>query len=70
MGLLNVDGYYDPLLGLFDKALEEGFMKCSSQSIVVFTPTASEFLDKMEVFAHSHDLFKMCNRLFYLKRIP
>jgi len=49
VGLLNVDGYYNPLLALFDKALEEGFLGLSARNIVVSAPTASELLDKMEV---------------------
>ena len=49
VGLLNVDGYYNPLLALFDKALEEGFLGFSARNIVVSAPTASELLDKMEV---------------------
>lgn len=49
VGLLNVDGYYNPLLALFDKALEEGFLGLSARNIVVSAPTASELLEKMEV---------------------
>jgi len=49
VGLLNVDGYYNPLLALFDKALEEGFLKFPARSIVVSAGTPSELLDKLEV---------------------
>lgn len=49
VGLLNVDGYYNPLLTLFDNALEEGFLKLSARSIVVSARTPSELLDKLEV---------------------
>ncbi|KAG0580327.1 hypothetical protein KC19_4G164900 [Ceratodon purpureus] len=55
VGLLNVDGYYNPLLALFDKALEEGFLGFSARSIVVSAPTASELLDKMEAYKPIHD---------------
>lgn len=49
VGLLNIDGYYNSLLALFDKALEEGFLGFSARNIVVSAPTACELLDKMEV---------------------
>lgn len=49
VGLLNVDGYYDCLLGLFDKGVEEGFIKPSARSIVVSAKTARELIQKMEV---------------------
>lgn len=34
MGLLNVDGCYNSLLALFDKGVEEGFIKPSGPCIV------------------------------------
>ncbi|XP_024369696.1 probable cytokinin riboside 5'-monophosphate phosphoribohydrolase LOGL10 isoform X3 [Physcomitrium patens] len=55
VGLLNVDGYYNPLLALFDKALEEGFLGLSARNIVVSAPTASELLDKLEAYTQIHD---------------
>ncbi|KAK6129501.1 hypothetical protein DH2020_036734 [Rehmannia glutinosa] len=48
VGLLNVDGYYDSLLTLFDKGVEEGFIKPSARHIVLSAPTAEELLTKME----------------------
>jgi uncharacterized protein (TIGR00730 family) len=33
-GMLNVEGYYDPLLGLFDRALADGFVSPSNRGIV------------------------------------
>jgi len=49
VGLLNVDGYYDPLLMLFDKGAMEGFIKLDCRDIIVSAPTAHELLEKMEV---------------------
>jgi uncharacterized protein (TIGR00730 family) len=34
-GLLNVEGYYSPLLGMFDRAVEERFMKAENRGIVL-----------------------------------
>ncbi|KAH6774190.1 putative lysine decarboxylase family protein [Perilla frutescens var. hirtella] len=48
VGLLNVDGYYDPLLTLFDKGVEEGFIKPGARHIVLSAPTAEELLTRME----------------------
>ncbi|CBI16523.3 hypothetical protein AAG906_032578 [Vitis piasezkii] len=55
VGLLNVDGYYDCLLGLFDKGVEEGFIKPSARSIVVSAKTARELIQKMEDYIPFHD---------------
>lgn len=49
VGLLNVDGYYNSLLSLFDNGVKEGFIKPSAREIVLSAPTAEELLEKMEV---------------------
>ena len=49
VGLLNVDGYYNFLLALFDNGVKEGFIKPGARHIVVSAPTAKELLVKMEV---------------------
>uniref|UniRef100_A0A7C8ZB50 Cytokinin riboside 5'-monophosphate phosphoribohydrolase n=1 Tax=Opuntia streptacantha TaxID=393608 RepID=A0A7C8ZB50_OPUST len=54
VGLLNVDGYYDCLLHLFDNGVKEGFIKPSARNIVVSAPNAEELLMKMEQFTPSH----------------
>ncbi|BAB92347.1 lysine decarboxylase-like [Oryza sativa Japonica Group] len=54
VGLLNVDGYYDPLLALFDKGAAEGFIKADCRQIIVSAPTAHELLRKMEQYTRSH----------------
>ncbi|KAK1313719.1 Cytokinin riboside 5'-monophosphate phosphoribohydrolase LOG1 [Acorus calamus] len=48
VGLLNVDGYYNSLLSLFDKGVEEGFIERSARHIVVSAETAEELIRKME----------------------
>ncbi|OVA04459.1 Cytokinin riboside 5'-monophosphate phosphoribohydrolase LOG [Macleaya cordata] len=50
VGLLNVDGYYDTLLALFDNGVKEGFIKPAAREIVVSAPTAKELLIKMEQY--------------------
>lgn len=49
VGLLNVDGYYNNLLALFDNGVEEGFIKPGARHIIISAPTAKELIEKMEV---------------------
>lgn len=49
MGLLNVDGCYNSLLALFDKGVEEGFIKPAARHIVVSATTVKELIERMEV---------------------
>ncbi|KAI4333123.1 hypothetical protein L6164_017967 [Bauhinia variegata] len=55
VGLLNVDGYFNSLLALFDKGVEEGFIDGSARHIVVIADTAEELIKKMEEYVPLHD---------------
>ncbi|KAJ6670873.1 LOG FAMILY PROTEIN YJL055W [Salix viminalis] len=55
VGLLNVDGYYNSLLALFDKGVEEGFITDTARHIVVIAETVAELIKKMEEYAPVHD---------------
>ncbi|KAK0572817.1 hypothetical protein LWI29_037730 [Acer saccharum] len=55
VGLLNVDGYYNCLLALFDNGVEEGFIKPGAREIIISAPTAKELMDKMEQYTPSHE---------------
>ncbi|PWA43972.1 lysine decarboxylase family protein [Artemisia annua] len=55
VGLLNVDGYYDSLLALFDNGVKEGFIKPSARDIVLSASNAIELLTKMEQFKPEHE---------------
>lgn len=46
-GLLNVAGYYDPLLQLFDQAVSEGFVKPASRSLVIAETEPSRLVDQI-----------------------
>ncbi|RDX91647.1 Cytokinin riboside 5'-monophosphate phosphoribohydrolase LOG1, partial [Mucuna pruriens] len=50
VGLFNVDGYFNSLLSLFDKGVEEGFIEKSARHIVVIADTAVELIKKMEEY--------------------
>ncbi|XP_059645461.1 cytokinin riboside 5'-monophosphate phosphoribohydrolase LOG8 isoform X1 [Cornus florida] len=55
VGLLNVDGYYNFLLALFDNGVKEGFIKPCARDIIISAPTVKELLMKMEQYTPSHD---------------
>ncbi|KAF8040657.1 hypothetical protein BT93_B2781 [Corymbia citriodora subsp. variegata] len=55
VGLLNVEGYYDSLLALFDNGVKEGFIKPGARDIVLSAPTAKELMIKMEQYTPSHE---------------
>jgi uncharacterized protein (TIGR00730 family) len=44
-GLLNVRGYYDPLLTLFDRAVDEGFVRDDTREILVAQEAPKALLD-------------------------
>jgi uncharacterized protein (TIGR00730 family) len=46
-GLLNVKGYYDPLLALFDRAAAEGFLRPENRGLVLTDTTAAVLLEKL-----------------------
>jgi uncharacterized protein (TIGR00730 family) len=46
-GILNVNGYYDPLLRLFDHAVQEGFLRAAHRDMIVVEATAERLLDRL-----------------------
>jgi len=49
-GLLNVMGYYDPLLQLFDLAVSEGFLHPENRRLVLDDDDPDRLLEKMSQF--------------------
>jgi uncharacterized protein (TIGR00730 family) len=49
-GVLNVAGYYDPLLELFDRAVNEGFLRAENRKLVLEDSNPTELLRKMAEF--------------------
>ncbi len=49
-GLLNIEGYYDPLLKLFDHAVREGFLREENRELVLADRDPEELLVKMAKF--------------------
>lgn len=50
IGILNINGYYDSLLQMLDKMVEEGFLRLSNREAVLSATTIDELLSKMEAF--------------------
>lgn len=46
-GLLNVKGYYDPLLSMFDHAVTEGFLKPENRALVVSGDGPAELVESL-----------------------
>ena len=46
-GLLNVDGFYDPLLALVDRAVTDGFIKPENRGIVIADREQASLLDRL-----------------------
>lgn len=47
IGLLNVAGYYDPLLTMIDRAVEEGFILPRYRKLIVVASEAEELLEQL-----------------------
>ena len=50
-GVLNVQGFYDPLLALFDHAVREGFVRPGHRALVLEETAPEALLDRMAAFA-------------------
>lgn len=49
-GLLNIDGYYDALLALLDRAVADGFVREANRSLVLDAPDVPALLEKLKAF--------------------
>lgn len=47
-GLLNVDGYYSPMLEMFDRAVAEGFLRIENRGIVLSHSDIARLVEAME----------------------
>lgn len=50
VGLLNVNGYYDPLLDMLNRAQEERFLFPEHRALLLCSPDPESLLEMMEVF--------------------
>ena len=49
IGLLNVRGFYDPLVAMFDHAIAEGFIKPEQRRLIVISENPCQLLDQLVV---------------------
>ena len=49
-GLLNVAGYYDPLLTVFDQMVEKGFLSESNRALVLVESEPEKLLQRLESY--------------------
>jgi uncharacterized protein (TIGR00730 family) len=50
IGLLNVDGFYDPLLQMAEVMVEKGFLKASNQEMVLAESDIDALLERMRAY--------------------
>jgi uncharacterized protein (TIGR00730 family) len=50
MGLFNVNGFYDPLLALFDRAVAEGFLRQQNRAMALAETDIETLLDVMAAY--------------------
>jgi uncharacterized protein (TIGR00730 family) len=50
-GLLNVNGYYDPLLELADKAVSEGFLRELNRDLLLSDDDPERLLDRLSTYS-------------------
>src|ERR1019366_374766 len=53
-GVLNVLGYYSPLLAMFDHAVEERFLKPANRALVLARDSVPELLQALEEWRPTH----------------
>jgi len=46
-GLLDVDGYYGPLLALFDRGVDEGFIRRENRTLVLTARQPAMLIDRL-----------------------
>ncbi len=52
IGLLNVRGYYDPLIQMLDTMVENGFLREQNRHLCIVSDNIPDLLDKMKRYEH------------------
>ena len=53
VGLLNVRGYYDPLLAMLDNMVDNGFLKPENRNLCIVADSVPGLLDNMLEYEYS-----------------
>ena len=62
IGFLNVDGYYDPLLKMFDQAISSGFIYPEHRGLFVVSEDPIELLQMMDNFIPPQNMNRWLSR--------
>jgi uncharacterized protein (TIGR00730 family) len=62
IGLLNIKGYYDPLLNLVDHAIQNGFIYSNHRSLLISHTDPAELLNSLRAYQPPQDLASWVNR--------
>ena len=62
VGLLNVGGFYDGLLGFFDSCVAKGFIRPASRAIVLSAPDGGELLDRLAAYRAPESVVSLAMR--------
>ena len=54
-GVLNVDGYFNPLLTFFDNARDKGFLKSVHRDMLLVADTPADLLNQFERYSPPPD---------------
>ncbi|TPX64729.1 hypothetical protein SpCBS45565_g05659 [Spizellomyces sp. 'palustris'] len=55
IGVLNTNGFYDPLIALIDRSIESGFIKPSNRELIVVRDNVSDLLTALREFKMPED---------------
>lgn len=53
-GLLNVNGYFDPLIALLDHIVQQGFMKQAYREMIIIESTVDQLIDAFKAYTPQH----------------
>ncbi len=62
IGVLNVNGYFDPMLDLIKRAQSKGFMYVEHQALLIVDDSATALLDRMHAYEPPQGLERWVNR--------
>jgi len=51
MGILNINGFYDPLIRMFDKMVAHQFLKIENKNMVLIDDTITGLIEKLENYS-------------------
>ncbi len=52
VGLLNVNGYYNPMLAMLDRMVEKGFLKADNRGLCIDAASVTELIDRMSAYEY------------------